>query len=1385
MFLSPFKGTFKSLKGKKRPVAIRLPERQQLIDALQNTITTRKKNAMSLEIRIFMKNNRNLSVNWLREILDQRFDENLESSTLCLVYCFFIGRDDGISNYFERAIGKPGQRQQVSEKFIRFVHYKMQELIENSNNATILGLVTSIEQCTNYVWTKTTSCPLELFFHEQNQKSGCGWLLLLLCKTDRTGFTMQPEARYIVAVLFIILKGFCCKRIEILATAFGRTGSAKSIRESMRKLTIEVLLDHLDKTTISGSRNTSCDNATAPTASITAISSSVVPTIKTPRKPLTVSILQEGDIKSPLTSRTNQQEDNFSFSSMSTPKAARMSSKASHMLLARTPAHFATTPAAALSINEGMLDMSFGQEDEATPSNTASQSRVTKKVCILPTPAGTATKKQLFPPQTSASARNNSLVSPECDFLIESLRAAKNDEDFEKSVLNFVSSRADDDGVLLNKQLTNIWTIDKFLARTTERNRNIWLQSKTRSVLELIQKYITRNTGVREEERDIEKALLKKTIESEFGSIVYDDEVELSSITAAEMIVLRDRAGSNVSSVAMESICKNMNTMLQKKQKLKSKKSPFEGQLRKKMGRLEQAGAVPSTFEYVECQITKDDTSRCVYYYIENVPLLIERLVATCVLERQCEDSFDFSNFIDKIIMRFGADRGGGDIIMMISLANRKEGNTGLFSIPIRVVERATETYTNLEKTIYSAKSKAILEELGNQKLFMIRISFFKQQNNEVQNMKCMLVRFDGIERKEMAETKFGCLVEDDIINESVGFTFDSSAISRVNVDRISINENIFAESNGKRQLNLKIKLVQSEGEYVGCRIVAAKTNEDIFSFEFDSSVSTELTYASADCMHLIGIPCEDGKMCATVYGLSTCGSSYPCPKCLWALNDKKVSSWLKDYEQTVTENCIDYQQRTGEVCRKKCHERYKHLMGNSTDAPNINLKKSVYSVVHCPLMEYDDDLIRFNIVDPMHVSQGLMTHLTEETAVQLAAILSQEPGFLERYIQACSVFIQEMATLEKSDGYKKAKNLHNKEQRAVVAADKKLQKALKQDNEENILEAHEKCTEAIAKREEVDEEQKYIEMLNKINGAKELKALLQDLKKSKKKDFNKAVFLFMKAIKTFAGDFNKNHGQYELTNARGITALGKRQEILGMVLNGCGNNVNVTIIMTWWFECAGLLFQISIILKDQKKQDGESISKLKELVAKYVQLWMDCLSKYSDKNPIFWKLHMFLCTLIDFFDTSGMTGRCSAEGFENKHHVMNKLKRLMAPIAMDKLRCEKLSQRQQSCLISGVEEIHRFLDEEDAKASKGKRGHYASYGTRTKLLEDLPLTALVEDENDVDGFFVSKKKNFIPNDLREFYYYMFQGKVPDDWSKSFIESVHLGSKAASSAQYV
>ena len=100
-----------------------------------------------------------------------------------------------------------------------------------------------------------------------------------------------------------------------------------------------------------------------------------------------------------------------------------------------------------------------------------------------------------------------------------------------------------------------------------------------------------------------------------------------------EMLGFWYQAGFSVPTSVVCSITKNYNRLLIDKNLLVIDK-PVVDQLQKKMGQLEMSGTVPIEIEQVPCFITKTTSKPVIFYYIKNVPLLMERLVAGCLLEK-------------------------------------------------------------------------------------------------------------------------------------------------------------------------------------------------------------------------------------------------------------------------------------------------------------------------------------------------------------------------------------------------------------------------------------------------------------------------------------------------------------------------------------------------------------------------------------------------------------------------------------------------------------------------------------------------------------------------------------------------------------------------------
>ena len=101
---------------------------------------------------------------------------------------------------------------------------------------------------------------------------------------------------------------------------------------------------------------------------------------------------------------------------------------------------------------------------------------------------------------------------------------------------------------------------------------------------------------------------------------------------------------------------------------------------------MESSSDVPIKSLFIHCDTAKDETGMCIYYYIENIPLLLERMNAGCYLDGKFLDSSKVSSLNNMTIIKYSADKGIQNLTMEISLGNRVNGNHGKYAILIGVV---------------------------------------------------------------------------------------------------------------------------------------------------------------------------------------------------------------------------------------------------------------------------------------------------------------------------------------------------------------------------------------------------------------------------------------------------------------------------------------------------------------------------------------------------------------------------------------------------------------------------------------------------------------------------------------------------------------------------
>ena len=232
----------------------------------------------------------------------------------------------------------------------------------------------------------------------------------------------------------------------------------------------------------------------------------------------------------------------------------------------------------------------------------------------------------------------------------------------------------------------------------------------------------------------LRKNVLSNILKKNYNADIYFDKVKNQKVSVVDCMAVRIRGGYGISNNTICGVLKDF-VRFQKDNNMLRVKNPLPGRLRAKMGKAEAKGTVPVDYKLLMCSTAKDKTEMCVHNWIKTIPSLCEKLVASCIEQGKFEDSISFSSQVNKIMLGAGTDRGGGDVMNLIRLLNRKDGNSARYSIPLAMVEKATEDYDVLAKTIYNKLAQKIMQPILNDELCMFTFRF-------VTDVKCLAVRF-------------------------------------------------------------------------------------------------------------------------------------------------------------------------------------------------------------------------------------------------------------------------------------------------------------------------------------------------------------------------------------------------------------------------------------------------------------------------------------------------------------------------------------------------------------------------------------------------------------------------------------------------------------------
>jgi hypothetical protein len=158
--------------------------------------------------------------------------------------------------------------------------------------------------------------------------------------------------------------------------------------------------------------------------------------------------------------------------------------------------------------------------------------------------------------------------------------------------------------------------------------------------------------------------------------------------------------------------------------------------------------------------------------------------------------------------------------------------------------------------------------------------------------------------------------------------------------------------------------------------------------------------------------------------------------------------------------------------------------------------------------------------------------------------------------------------------------------------------------------------------------------------------------------------------------------------------------------------------------------------------------------------------------------MHEAECAYVSWVSSTRVSGKGDAQGFENKHHQMNGMKAVLAPMVKTGERVAKLSQRQQIFLSHETSEKMDFV--EDKTERRGKRQSYKIKGKSTRALED--VDALESDE--IVEFIELENGGLLPERMSAFYNVYKRSHMPEEWYESIQNFASLGSKAKNEAKY-
>ncbi|CAB9513297.1 hypothetical protein SEMRO_583_G170680.1 [Seminavis robusta] len=818
--------------------------------------------------------------------------------------------------------------------------------------------------------------------------------------------------------------------------------------------------------------------------------------------------------------------------------------------------------------------------------------------------------------------------------------------------------------------------------------------------------------------------------------------------------------------------------------------SPFLGkllfpkQLRRRISEFEKCTLdVELSFEVVPLEMNGDGKMKpCIHAWVSNPPIVLEGLTRSALVAGKFQQSETVSSHKGEILVVQGCDKGGNVTLSLMRVANRMDGNAPQFCFPLAFYEDGRESYANLAKTIYddSKTVQPFIQALLDGKFHMITAS--ASQGTDVIDAQCLLVQFSGYSVYEKSrafiQDTCGRVLPDADHRELLAHVDEAKSRSQpatVSLDRVRAN------------CSLAIRLVRSdpaktEGDdsslgasYAGILLYETTQTQQrtlVARLQFTSTLSVSSNAeVMLRCYGCRPFTADDLKLNIAVSGQGTAASKYPCPIC--------VAS--KDQLSLCVHNLAAIPPlRVGEHHNRNLHARFLEVAGGramkvATDssAASMEIKDLAKSVVNRPLLLTPPPQ---NTAGSMHVCQGLMTHLTRRTFQLLEKIDRRSLWYseLKNAVQDASntTEIKEMV-----------KEMHQRD-RAIY---KQLQNATKWPNVPSQVE---RAGILLAEREQ-HSVQTGMEAWSKVQtaGTELSSAGNKFIKDSGSKPEGVASYLLYQSFCVDGGvRFNVEHSGLELTNANGIKVLSNYETIANRVEQAYseGNETHlredVKAVMAMWRQLAGLLLELSAILKRQSKLTTEEIERLKQCANEYGRQWMAMI---PGKDTVFNKLHTLIAHLTTFAETHGTIGLVNEESFEATHPRAQTISSHLRSMVSTEAKVQKTVQRFSLGLNTEYETTRTAL-QDGRKTGRRNLRNGDTYARRTRKHDVAPIRNQTQDgQLPPELVYVDTNRAVVKKEWLDYYNYLVCGRVPASWRKAFGDDDEIGNVFKVKSEYV